>query len=1554
MRTIKNNIKKKKKRIENRVSLYPFLFSSILLLSVIYIHIYIYYILVSVLGLFCTLEKGFLSFFSSMHHDPVEPAWNRTHSSPSPSRSSPLVEPTPAMEATHAEAASTVREHQEEVVPQTSERNLLLSHWHRLSPDGASLPSTTTAQHACAPREKATKEHPLLPYLQHSSVSSMESIFLCSGPRLRVVQPRIALEKLEETLPSHHKDSPVEQLVREAWKDVHVPSPWYWQVKEETEEEPPLWEDSQASRKREREGVAAPFVLPFSSSFDFSPLSNVHDEHQGRSMLPSFASQTPSAATSGTTAPSAMPCSQGLSTTTPFAASSLVFSSGSCSDVDTKGTTLPFVFPGKIPRKKTVLPRIPHPLDPLGSFYPTREAAMMGSGYCSHQDLVVVGLDKPMTIITLRPSSLTSSSRIEEGGGDLHQRRREPYVYACIPGAGQKVFSVLPTTTTITDLSLHPWSSAVSSTSEMVESVLQESPGVSSCTLPPVYTGSTLSPLAAFVEAMPHPHSRNLYVLIDEVAPVDPFVDIDLGLPPPRYACLLHGRKEKTYWKINATTGNTAPVDGEGNQDGDAEIHGAVSAPLDGYDSTVHPFSYYLERASYSVRLAAEFVLQDIIEFLMENFETLLGTPVKYLVALTSSYCVMQHESTPAPLEKVERKEHNASEDHQPWAREARQEGGADPIAGHPEEKREMEMIEGKMSFHVHFRLDRQEVMQSIRELDLLMRQVREAAKREAGEEEKGIKKEVKGDESLAATTVVSSENEEGWTTATPHQTRSHEWWALYHRRLRARMVLDCIDFSVYNRWRPFRLPYNVKAPTVPTALDAAIVAASSGSMTKRRVACGKPSSLPCMEEEREWEEEAKRKQELLQSGILLSNEIKGMYTFLELVSPEKQEDILRVVCGMQKVETDSNRFTIPPYQVGSVAPQVLTEVRLPFPTPLSSSSFSGEGMPETSCVPGESSFSSVTEIPQGAAGRDTAAQLCALMHHVLARRSRPQARAGEDVKEERNVGRRNATEVAVMTTLPFPFSSLDWKAISHLVIQLLGFRFRCLLPMVPPYTHCAHPALGRLLTSYSPFRYSEPVLRRGNWIDHTLPTSTEDPPLDRIGKRQASHADEASRFPVPCDPSSENNSEEVQKVETPAKKERQGSSFSSLHASIDAVVAAEQEEKKREQAMDGMEGPSFPPPSWERRPCSSTPPYQAKLTAFSTNILFQLAVIQRSFMAPSATPSDRLRTAPSSWHTCGALSSSPRPLKVGGETRVGRPSGRQDGTEVMAGGALGYSSTLFSSALGAASRVLEDFHVPRPTLSSSSYRVPVTDLEVKRIIAQIFYALHPAFTGVYEGSMTGFDPSTQPPVFQLPGDTSFFSPSYSKLDGTLTEDSKDRRGNGNQKGPEGWNEGTQCHGPLSSHSPPASLRRLDCSSLACYERQSGYRAVVPELLRVQYQEDGVRSYFVFQKQSKFCLKLQRCHRATHAQLFLTYNCIKVRCYSNDCYESFLWIPWARPPPPSSSSLFSSNTTSTDASPGRRKTQEEGHGEGVRRMVAPYPQYERLTSIRQLLFPERS
>lgn len=143
------------------------------------------------------------------------------------------------------------------------------------------------------------------------------------------------------------------------------------------------------------------------------------------------------------------------------------------------------------------------------------------------------------------------------------------------------------------------------------------------------------------------------------------------------------------------------------------------------------------------------------------------------------------------------------------------------------------------------------------------------------------------------------------------------------------------------------------------------------------------------------------------------------------------------------------------------------------------------------------------------------------------------------------------------------------------------------------------------------------------------------------------------------------------------------------------------------------------------------------------------------------------------------------------------------------------------------------------------------------------------------------------------------------------------------------------CLSPLygtssASPSPPPSAGVLVLGQSSPSSASSEVLPIAPDRLRVYYV-DSIRAYYVLQKQSKYCLRLNRVHRSTYAQLYLTYGSVKVRCYANDCSHGCLFVHWAVP-----SAASSSRGTWRD----RGLPAVEG-----------YPKYDHLTRLRDRLFP---
>ena len=108
--------------------------------------------------------------------------------------------------------------------------------------------------------------------------------------------------------------------------------------------------------------------------------------------------------------------------------------------------------------------------------------------------------------------------------------------------------------------------------------------------------------------------------------------------------------------------------------------------------------------------------------------------------------------------------------------------------------------------------------------------------------------------------------------------------------------------------------------------------------------------------------------------------------------------------------------------------------------------------------------------------------------------------------------------------------------------------------------------------------------------------------------------------------------------------------------------------------------------------------------------------------------------------------------------------------------------------------------------------------------------------------------------------------------------------------------------------------------------------------ITAQFEDNGIsRSYYVFQKRNKFCVALEREHKSTFGQLYVTYGSIKYRCYSNDCCRKCLKLPWTLP-----------------------KGNELGEVAAGADAVSPHvfkwrdgsePVFERLKELRDVLFP---
>ncbi|CBZ30146.1 conserved hypothetical protein [Leishmania mexicana MHOM/GT/2001/U1103] len=283
--------------------------------------------------------------------------------------------------------------------------------------------------------------------------------------------------------------------------------------------------------------------------------------------------------------------------------------------------------------------RVPNPLHLHSSFYPTRVEALAARGYGAHRGLLPLALD--------------------------HRS-----------GSGSKLFNVLPR-----------WSANVVG---IDESAVETSAGI--------WHGSAV---ADFVSAIPHRQDRNLYALVDESCPVDPYFDLDFSYDPeqddPSAALLLQSC-------------------GEGKE-----------------VASVTAFSAE----------AVEKVLLTMLTALRREVETGLKTTVVECLVLTSSLQTGRRPDTPSAPASLEQL---------------------------------------KLSFHVHFRLADRAVLASVREMHNFMTQLRSRLQ----------------DKEAAATTSPSLDS--------PTREKREE------ARQASALLLRCVDFGVYTRWRAFRLPYNVKA----------------------------------------------------------------------------------------------------------------------------------------------------------------------------------------------------------------------------------------------------------------------------------------------------------------------------------------------------------------------------------------------------------------------------------------------------------------------------------------------------------------------------------------------------------------------------------------------------------------------------------------------------------------------------------------------------------------------------------------------------------------------
>ncbi|CAJ1015023.1 hypothetical protein, conserved [Leishmania lindenbergi] len=315
-------------------------------------------------------------------------------------------------------------------------------------------------------------------------------------------------------------------------------------------------------------------------------------------------------------------------------------------------TVLPSKETSSSPPKSLEL-RVPNPLRLYASFYPTRIEALAARGYGAHRGLLPLALDRR-------------------------------------GGSGSKLFNVLPR-----------WSANVL---DIDESAVEPSA--------PIIRGSAI---ADFVNAIPHRQDRNLYALVDEACPVDPYFDVDFSYDPehddPSDALLV-----QSYGEGKEVTSVTA----------------------------------------FSAE-AVEKVLLTILTALRREVETELKTTVAECLVLTSSLQTGRHSdspSEPASLEQL------------------------------------------KLSFHVHFRLADRAAIESVREMHTFMTRLRSRLH----------------DEEAAAAASLP--------LGGPARERSED------ARKVSTLLLRCVDFGVYTRWRAFRLPYNVKASN---AVQSSALASGAG-----------------------------------------------------------------------------------------------------------------------------------------------------------------------------------------------------------------------------------------------------------------------------------------------------------------------------------------------------------------------------------------------------------------------------------------------------------------------------------------------------------------------------------------------------------------------------------------------------------------------------------------------------------------------------------------------------------------------------------------------------
>ncbi|SCU65727.1 PrimPol-like protein 2 [Trypanosoma equiperdum] len=211
--------------------------------------------------------------------------------------------------------------------------------------------------------------------------------------------------------------------------------------------------------------------------------------------------------------------------------------------------------------------------------------------------------------------------------------------------------------------------------------------------------------IASFVNAIPLVPQRNLYVMIDKDAAVDPFFDIDCSPP-----------FEWLNFPTEVAEGENLPSNGSRAKDSSSQ-------------PPVHIDTAVVERC-----------LLQILQYLRDVVEEYAGAKLEHCLVLTGSVLVSESSVGPSAHTGATRR-HNL-----------------------------LSSKDTKLSFHVHFRLEKNVVFSNIRELHKFMMKIRG-----------GI--------------------DDSFNKAGDRETRS-----FYH------MLQCCIDFGVYSRWRAFRLPYNVKA----------------------------------------------------------------------------------------------------------------------------------------------------------------------------------------------------------------------------------------------------------------------------------------------------------------------------------------------------------------------------------------------------------------------------------------------------------------------------------------------------------------------------------------------------------------------------------------------------------------------------------------------------------------------------------------------------------------------------------------------------------------------